>query len=184
MLKSGQTEMKTKDIDLKKMKKRVRNLEKINGIRNQASELASNRSFGKLSSRIQQNRNQYYEDQIQENQYPEYPDDHQAIQEQPEQLEYTGEVEPPKPALEKPQFSKTPNMRLNKNKSGKIGIVEKLNPYRNAKSPQGAAHQTINPFDQNVGRGYDHYVDQLEHGDMKNNSNHIQGIFSYSDRNF
>ena len=42
----------------------------------------------------------------------------------------------------------------------------------------------VNPFGSRVERGYNHYVDDLEGGRLKNNSNHMKSIFSSSDKQF
>jgi len=59
-------------------------------------------------------------------------------------------------------------MRLLKNKSGKVGIAANMNPY--AQSPDMKANSALNPFNNRMDAGYNKYVGQLEHGEMKNNS--------------
>ena len=65
----------------------------------------------------------------------------------------------------------TPNMNTVKAKSGKAA---NLHPLYSPESKPRLANQ----FTNNVNRGYDMYVNHLENGDFKNNSNHIKHIFS------
>ena len=72
-------------------------------------------------------------------------------------------------------------MRLLKNKSGKGGIAQKSNPYINQMGGNPYSQNSEIPYNSSSDKGY---TDQLEHGDLNNNSTNIRGIFSYSDKNF
>ena len=66
--------------------------------------------------------------------------------------------------------NQSPHMTSIKNKSGKAANLHPL--YSPDSKPR------MDPFNNNVNRGYNMYVGHLENGEMKNNSNHIKHIFS------
>lgn len=178
MVVSGKRETKSRDITISKLKKRIGQLEKITGIRgqrNMQSDIQSMQSY----QNSQRGAGKIKFEDPQDLSYDE------GIEEAEEGLEETGRVgqnaqgnyEMQNQGFQ-PYPSKTPNVKAIKGQSGKAAMVDHYGSYNNQTMPRGPP--SVNPFNDKLSRGYDDYLDHLEHGDFKNSSNQVKNIFNHS----
>ena len=181
MMKSSKNELRSKDISIKKFKKRLTSLEKISKIRSKVSELNSMHSQNSQTSQRNHSIGKHHETYEYEDEYDNYEDNDEVIVEAAENLEGTGNQDPYYNGLplKQPQYSKTPNIRVSKNlNNSKIAGLHKLSPDR-LRADNSMPKMEHNPFKKNVNKGYEHYKESLKNQDFKNNSYGIKGVFTH-----
>ncbi|CAI2359114.1 unnamed protein product [Moneuplotes crassus] len=184
MVKSSKNEVRSKDISIKKFRKRLTSLEKISQIRSKVSEIASMNSGRSNRGRSRERDEDHYPYE-EEYDYENHHQNHQAIEEAAESLEATGNQQPYYESPQKPVlYSKTPNIKISKNiNNSKITSLKKYSPDR-IHPGRSMPRMNSNPFSSKVTKGYDYYKDSLSKPDFKNNSYGMKGVFSQASGDF
>lgn len=182
MVKSSKNEVRSKEITLKKFKKRLTSLEKISQIRSKVSEIQSHNSNHSQRGRSRERDHDHYE---YEEGYDYDNQNDEVIVEAAENLEATGNQQPYYDSPQKPVlYSKTPNIRAHKNmNNSKIAGLGQYSPDR-LRADGSMPKMEANPFSNKVTKGYEYYKDSLNKPDFKNNSYGMKGVFTQASGDF
>ena len=184
MVKASKKEMHSKDISIKKYKKRMTSLERITKLRAKVGEMASNGSRQSQRNRSVGRHHDTYEYDTHEDSR-DYEGD-QVIMEAEENLEHTGPQDPYYIQGQNPksnQYSKTPNTRVSKIlNNSKIATLDKPSLERLKADNSMPKMDQRDPFKNKVFKGYDSYKDNLTKPDFKNNSYGIKGVFAQQEQ--